>query len=237
MPRRPRGWIDHACYHITHRCHGRKFLFRFAKYRDYYVHQLYETSRRFRIDVLDYMVTSNHVHLLLTAEQSNEISPALQYLHGTMGQRYNLQRHDEGAFWSNRFHSTMIQTDDHFSRCLFYVDLNMVRAGVVKHPSEWKHGSHAEFTGTRKRYRIINIDRLLECLWMSSEKEFRQWYLQTLAETLSLKQQPEPFWSQAVAVGSPEWLEGEAPQLGLKRFKVEAIGQNHYLMGKGPKSG
>jgi REP element-mobilizing transposase RayT len=36
MARRKRNWVDGACYHITHRCHGRKFLFRFEKYRDFY---------------------------------------------------------------------------------------------------------------------------------------------------------------------------------------------------------
>jgi len=29
MPRRRRGWIDDACYHVTHRCHEREFLFKF----------------------------------------------------------------------------------------------------------------------------------------------------------------------------------------------------------------
>ena len=32
MPRRRRYWIRNGCYHLTHRCHERKFLFRFAKY-------------------------------------------------------------------------------------------------------------------------------------------------------------------------------------------------------------
>jgi hypothetical protein len=29
MPRRKRGWIDGAYYHITHRCHNQEFLFRY----------------------------------------------------------------------------------------------------------------------------------------------------------------------------------------------------------------
>ena len=74
MPRRRRGWIDNACYHITHRCHERKFLFRFSKYRDIYIKQLFETIQRFSIDVLNYIVTSNHVHLLVTAENGENIS-------------------------------------------------------------------------------------------------------------------------------------------------------------------
>ncbi len=59
MPRRPRYLKDNSCYHITHRCHERKFLFKFAKDRQVYVDLLRETVKRFKIDVLNYVVTSN----------------------------------------------------------------------------------------------------------------------------------------------------------------------------------
>lgn len=36
MPRRHRGFLDYGCYHITHRCHERKFLLKFSKDRDKY---------------------------------------------------------------------------------------------------------------------------------------------------------------------------------------------------------
>ena len=61
--------------------------------------------QRFKVDVLDYMVTSNHVHLLLTAKHGCEISKALQFLHGSVGQKYNILKNRQGAFWSDRFHA------------------------------------------------------------------------------------------------------------------------------------
>ena len=36
-------------------------------------------------------------------------------------------------------------------------------------------------------------------------------------------------------IGNPEWLESEAPRMGLKRFTVRSAGQNHFLMGKTTK--
>ena len=56
MPRRRRTWIDGACYHITHRCHEREFLLKFAKHRDIYIRQLWLMRQRFKVDILDYMV-------------------------------------------------------------------------------------------------------------------------------------------------------------------------------------
>jgi len=33
--------------------------------------------------------------------------------------------------------ATAIESGDHLLRCIVYIDLNMVRAGVVNHPSDW----------------------------------------------------------------------------------------------------
>ena len=41
------------------------------------------------------------------------------------------------------------------SRYLVYIDMNMVRAGVVQHPGEWAHGGYREIQQPPKRYRII----------------------------------------------------------------------------------
>ena len=79
MPRRRRGWIDNACYHITHRCHNRDFLFHFKKYRRFYLRHLFEMRKRYKIDVWDYMGTSNHVHLLLTAKKGESIKEKTAY--------------------------------------------------------------------------------------------------------------------------------------------------------------
>jgi putative transposase len=115
MPRRKRCWINNGCYHITHRCHNREFLFRYKKYRQFYIRHLFEMQKRYKIDVLDYIITSNHVHLLLTAKNGARISDGLRYLHGRVAQFYNLQTGKDGAFWSDRFHSTLIQDGKHLT--------------------------------------------------------------------------------------------------------------------------
>ena len=224
MGRKKRGWIDNACYHITHRCHGRKFLFRYEKYRDYYVRTLFQAQRRYDIDVLNYVVTSNHVHLLVTAEKSENISNALRYLHGCMALFYNRERDGEGAFWSDRFHSTCIQSGNHFARCLFYIDLNMVRTGVVKHPSKWKHCGYHEIIRKRQRYSIINRERLLQVLYMNDFNKFRRWYKRVLDDKIINRElSRQTYWSKAIAVGEPEWLEDVSGKIGLKRYRIKNI--------------
>ena len=52
-------------YHVTHRCHKREFLRLFPKDRQRWVSLLFKAKKRFGLIVLDYAVTSNHIHLLV----------------------------------------------------------------------------------------------------------------------------------------------------------------------------
>ena len=76
-------------YHITHRCHNKEFLLKFGKYRDLYLDNLLEMTRRYPVAVLNYMVTSNHVHLLVSVKNPNALSAGLHYLHGQVARKYN----------------------------------------------------------------------------------------------------------------------------------------------------
>ena len=98
------------------------------------MHWIFEAKKRFGLSVLDYMITSNHVHLLIEDTGPNVIADSVQSIAGRTAQEYNQRKDRQGAFWEDRYHATAIEADEHLHRCLVYIDLNMVRAGVVSHP-------------------------------------------------------------------------------------------------------
>jgi REP-associated tyrosine transposase len=130
--------------------------------------------------------------------------------------------------------STRIQSGKHLGACLFYIDLNMVRAGVVNHPSQWEYGSFNEFIEKTQRCCIINKEQLLKCLCFDDNFSlFREWYLATLEEELSrIERVRQAFWSQAVAVGDEEWLYGEAKAMRIKKAIVSQANNEQYYLGK-----
>ena len=65
MGRRRRNHAQPCCYHVTHRCQEGRFLFRFEQDRENYRRRLRLMAAKYDVDVLDYMVTCNHVHLLV----------------------------------------------------------------------------------------------------------------------------------------------------------------------------
>jgi REP-associated tyrosine transposase len=109
------------------------------------LHWVFEAKKRFGLSVLDYIVTCNHVHLLVRDTGLNVIADSMQLIAGRSGQEYNQRKGRHGAFWEDRYHATSIEADEHLLSCLVYIDLNMVRAQVVTHhPSSGSAGGGAQ---------------------------------------------------------------------------------------------
>jgi hypothetical protein len=71
---------------------------------------------------------------------------------------------------------------ENFGSCLFYIDLNMVRAGIVRHPGKWDAGAYHEFYREKSKYRIVNIQRLLQVLGIGDIEHFRKWHTLKILE-------------------------------------------------------
>ena len=75
MPRANRYFIPGYVWHITHRCHQKKFLLRFGRDRQVWIRWLFEAKKRYDLEVLNFTVTSNHIHLLAYGGEDREAIP------------------------------------------------------------------------------------------------------------------------------------------------------------------
>ncbi len=158
------------------------------------------------------------------------IPSAMQLIAGRTAQEHNLRKGRKGAFWEDRYHATAVQTGDHLARCMVYIDMNMVRAGVVDHPREWPHGGYPEVQRPPRRYAVIDM-AALQSLFGSGEPGgfaavHRQWVDAALAGTRASPSGREPWWSESLAVGSEAFVEGVRTELGVKAYarSVAAVG-------------
>ena len=78
MPRANRFLLPGQVWHITHRCHQREFLLKFGRDRQRWRYWLFEARKRFGLSVLNYVVTSNHIHLLVVDRGQSEIARSMQ---------------------------------------------------------------------------------------------------------------------------------------------------------------
>jgi putative transposase len=94
-------------YHITHRCHNRDFRLGFACDRDNYRMRMWEGKRRYAVDLLDYVITSNHVHLLITAQDGRQLSGFMRYVSSLAARDYNRRKEHSGGLWEGRYRATL----------------------------------------------------------------------------------------------------------------------------------
>jgi putative transposase len=217
MARANRHHISGQVWHITHRCHKKEFLLKFARDRKRWLFWLFEAKKRYGLRILNYVVTSNHIHLVVVDSGPKIIPKSLQLIAGRTAQEFNQRKQRKGAFWEDRYHATAVEASDHLIRCLVYIDLNMVRAGVVSHPSEWDMGGYNEIQNRPERYSLIDVQCLMELCSCSGPKTFREQHRQWVQEALDNGlNQRETHWTESIAVGSVGFVEEISARLGVK---------------------
>nr|WP_320016751.1 transposase [uncultured Desulfobacter sp.] len=209
MARAKRHYLPGHVWHITHRCHKKEFLLKFGRDRRRWIEWLFEARKRYGLKVLNYIVTSNHVHLLVVDGGGRHVIPdSIKLIAGRTAQEFNQRKKRKGAFWEDRYHATAIQCDEHLIKCLIYIDLNMVRTGVVKHPAEWEFSGYHDIQNPRQRYRIIDYDALMSVFQFTDldhMKESHQiWVTEELKED-RLKRQSQ--WTESIAIGDKSFVE------------------------------
>ena len=97
MARAHRHYLAGQIWHLIHRCHERMYLLKFGQDRQAWIRWLFEAKKRFGLCVLDYIVTSNHVHLLVYDREGGDVIPSsMQLVAGRSGQVYNQRKQRKG---------------------------------------------------------------------------------------------------------------------------------------------
>ena len=97
-----------------------------------------------------------------------------------------------------------------------YIDLNMVRAGVVKHPREWEHSGYREIQKPPSRYGIIDLLELNASFGFADAAHFQEIHRQWIEQAPTRNLERENRWSEAIAVGSFAFVENVKSELGSK---------------------
>ena len=75
MARANRHYLPGHIWHITHRCHKKEFLLKFSRDCRRWLQWLFVARRRYDLVILDYVVTSNHIHLLVLDQEGRDVIP------------------------------------------------------------------------------------------------------------------------------------------------------------------
>ncbi|MGH8865246.1 MAG: hypothetical protein ACREVZ_11490, partial [Burkholderiales bacterium] len=103
--------------------------------------------------------------------------------------------------------------------------MNMVRAGVVKHPAEWMHGGYREIQDPPERYSVIEVAHLSALCGFANVADFQRAHREWVAQALTREaHRRDKRWSEAIAVGSRAFVETVQRELGISASYREVDG-------------
>jgi putative transposase len=149
MARLPRLTVPGYPHHIIQRGNNRQAIF--ASDADYetLLAMLEQHARKLGVAVHAYVLMSNHFHLLATPATAEGIPQMMQSVGRGYVRYFNQRQSRTGTLWEGRYKSNLIQAERYLLACMAYMDLNPVRAGLVREPGDYRWSSYANYAGGR----------------------------------------------------------------------------------------
>jgi putative transposase len=107
-----------------------------------YLHWLQKSAADWHCAIHAYVLMTNHVHLLITAERPDGPARLMQSLGRRYVQYINRAYRRSGSLWEGRYKSSAVQAEAYLFTCMRYIELNPVRAGMVSDPAHYRWSSY-----------------------------------------------------------------------------------------------
>lgn len=136
MARMARAVAPGILHHVTQRGNRRQqTFFNDEDYRSY-LELMSEWCAKFQVETWAYCLMPNHIHLIIVPETKDGLNLAIGEAHKRYTRRINFREGWRGHLWQGRF-SSFIMEEKYLLSCTRYVELNPVRAGLVKKAKDW----------------------------------------------------------------------------------------------------
>lgn len=161
MPRVARDIVPDIPYHLIHRGNNRQRIFFSDADYDHFLSLMYEAKAKYPCKIYSYVLMPNHIHLLLESCQHSEyLAKFIKMIAQKYTQRINMSHERTGTLWEGRFKSAPVSKDSYLLTCNRYIELNPVRAKIVKDPKDYQWSSYRFKIGYREKYLLIDMDPL-----------------------------------------------------------------------------
>jgi putative transposase len=142
MARMGRYFVADQPLHVIQRGNNRQVIFfedqNYGLYHDWLAY----AAREYGCAIHAYVLMTNHVHLLLTPSAAESLPGMMQLL----GRRYvrmiNARYRRTGTLWEGRYKAAPLDSDIYFFACSRYIELNPVRARMVRAPADYPYSSY-----------------------------------------------------------------------------------------------
>lgn len=236
MARLPRLYISGCPQHIIQRGNNRQACFFSDQDYTVYLDKLKDSAAKHNVSIHAFVLMTNHVHLLMTGHSVDGISQVMQNL-GRYYVRYiNHTYQRTGTLWEGRFKSTLVDTQNYLLTLYRYIELNPVRAQMVRHPVAYPWSSYHS-NGGDKDIKLITPHTLYLALG-NTEAERKRAYQDLFTSHLSdnIIQTIRDATNKAWVLGDEQFIEQVANNLSRRVKPLKQGGDRRSEMYKASKS-
>ena len=189
MPRQPRLVIPEYPHHIILRGNNRSAIFHNDKDRRFFIKCLKQAKEKPKSKIYAYCLMTNHVHLLIVPSTEEGLGGMMQSLGRRYVQYINKLYKRTGTLWEGRFKSSLVGKDEYLLACNRYVELNPVRAKMVKRPKDYPWSSYG-FKAEGQKDELLDEDPVYLGLGKTPKERqtnYKEWFKRSVSdEELSL---------------------------------------------------
>lgn len=155
MPRKTRMFVPDVPSHVVSRGNNRNACFYTDGDYFFYLQCLSEACHKHRVSVHAYVLMTNHVHLLLTPESEDGIPCVMQSIGRRYVQYINKTYNRSGTLWEGRYKASLVDAENYLLACYRYIELNPVRASIVRHPADYRWSSYGVNAGIKPGKQLV----------------------------------------------------------------------------------
>jgi putative transposase len=130
-------------HHVTQRGNRRQSTFFEKTDYQFYLDLLAEWCPKHGVRIWAYCLMPNHVHLVAVPSEEQGLALAIGEVHRRYTRAINFRMGWRGHLWQGRFQSAAMD-ENHLLAAVRYIELNPVRARIVKAPQDypWSSACH-----------------------------------------------------------------------------------------------
>ncbi len=184
MPRSPRPAVGGIPYHVLHRGNNHQPIFFEDRDYTYFLQLLREGREKYPVKIYSYVLMANHIHLLIEPREQYNLAKYMRWVFAKYTQYINWKYQRTGTLWEGRYKSTIVEKERYFLACLRYIEMNPLRANLVRELKEYKRSSHMSHAYGMED-KILDKNEWYESLGETGEKKqraYREFFKETIPE-------------------------------------------------------
>jgi len=192
MARKLRKQIDapEAIYHIVCRGVNQRNIFRLSPDYRMFLKILKKAKEKYGFYLYSYSLLPNHIHFQIKVNDVS-VSKIMHYINTCYAVYFNQKYKRTGHLFQDRFYASLIDTESYFWAVSAYIDLNALRAGLIKSPESYPWNSYQFYFKGNFKDSLIDEEQFLSLGGDGDIESLRQEYLEFVKEESKKEKKPK----------------------------------------------